>query len=113
MGTDLKKNIGGASRYLEVLREMTHVASEEKMFALNQALELNTRRLCELHEANEKTAISLNLLQVVFAGVLGFDVLDRLTGEWSVINTDWFAAVSDLIRSVPALWFFVSILVWF
>ena len=38
--TDLKKNIGGASRYLEVLREMTHVVSEEKMFALNQSLEL-------------------------------------------------------------------------
>merc|ERR1719502_1812026 len=88
--TDLKKNIGGASRYLEVLREMTHVSSEEKMFALNQALELNTRRLCELNEANERSAISLNLLQVVFAGILGFDILDRLTGEWSVINLDWF-----------------------
>merc|ERR1740138_203398 len=85
--TDLKKNIGGASRYLEVLREMTHVASEEKMFALNQ-------------------------LQVIFAGVLGFDVLDRMTGEWSVVNTDWFASVAGLIRTIPMLWFLVSMIVW-
>merc|ERR1740138_1417222 len=49
--TDLKKNIGGASRYLEGLREM--------------------------QEANERTAISINLLQVVFAGILCFDWLDR------------------------------------
>merc|ERR1711988_879105 len=89
--TDLKKNIGGASRYLEVLREMTHVVSEEKMFALNQALKQNTRRMCELHEANERAAISLNLL----------------TGEWSVVNTEWFAVVASLIRGVPAMWFLV------
>merc|ERR1719453_2893829 len=77
--TDLKKNIGGASRVLEVLREMTHVVSEEKMFDLNQALELNTKRMIELQESSERAALSLNLLQIVFAGMLGFDVLDRLT----------------------------------
>lgn len=26
----------------------------------------------------------------MFAGMLAFDVLDRLTGDWSVTNTDWF-----------------------
>ena len=110
--TDLKKNIGGASRYLEVLREMTHVVSEEKMFALNQSLELNTRRLCELHETNERSAISLQLFQLVFTGSLMFDVLDRLTGDWTVVNSTWFASMADLIKSVPVLWFGVSMLVW-
>merc|ERR1711871_1548579 len=45
--TDLKKNIGGPSRYLDVLREMTHVVSENKMFSLNEALEINTKKLCD------------------------------------------------------------------
>ena len=111
--TDLKKNIGGASRYLEVLREMTHVASEEKMFALNQALELNTRRLCEMQEANERTAITLNLMQIMFAGMLCFDWLDRITGEWSVINTPSVSFLADLIRGVPFFWFLVSMIFWF
>lgn len=26
----------------------------------------------------------------MFAGMLAFDVLDRLTGDWSVTNSDWF-----------------------
>lgn len=30
------------------------------------------------------------ILLVMFAGMLAFDVLDRLTGDWSVTNTDWF-----------------------
>lgn len=41
----------------------------------------------------------------MFAGMLAFDVLDRLTGDWSVTNTDWFqgfyAAVIQVLKSFP------------
>merc|ERR1719502_561272 len=110
--TDLKKNIGGASRVLEVLREMTHVVSEEKMFDLNQSLELNTKRMIEQHEANERAALSLQLLQVVFAGMLAFDLLDRITGEWTVINAVWMESLSQYIKAVPTLWLCASLLTW-
>lgn len=30
------------------------------------------------------------IMLVMFAGMLAFDVLDRLTGDWSVTNSDWF-----------------------
>lgn len=29
----------------------------------------------------------------MFAGMLAFDVLDRLTGDWSVTNSYWFQEV--------------------
>merc|ERR1712178_380988 len=68
--TDLKKNIGGASRYLDVLREMTHVVSEDKMFSLNESLEINTKKLIELNDASERTATALYLMMIVFAAEL-------------------------------------------
>merc|ERR1711871_1466425 len=86
--TDLKKNVGGSSRQLEVLREMTHVVSEDKMFSLNEALEINTKKLCDLNDASERTATALYLLMILFCGEVGFGFLDRVTGDWTVVNTD-------------------------
>lgn len=43
----------------------------------------------------------------MFAGMLAFDVLDRLTGDWSVTNTDWFqgfyAAVIQVLEKYSLL----------
>ena len=50
---------------------------------------MNTRQLCSLQESNEKSSKSLDVIQIVLAGSLTFDVIDRVTGEWTVINTDW------------------------
>ena len=40
--TDLKKNVGGASRYLEVLREMTGIVAEDRACTTQH-------RQCDLH----------------------------------------------------------------
>eukprot|EP00903_Cladosiphon_okamuranus_P012290 g11524.t2 len=110
---DLKKNVSGSQKYLDVLREMSAVVSENKMFRLNESLELNTKKLCNLNESSAKSAKSLQILLVMFAGMLAFDVLDRLTGDWSVTNTDWFQGFyAAVIQSTPILWFLVSLLVW-
>ncbi|CAM9569802.1 unnamed protein product, partial [Phaeothamnion confervicola] len=99
--------------YLDVLREMSAVVSENKVFRLGEALEVNTKRLCGLNESNDRTAKSLELLLVVLAGVLAFDILDRLTGDWTVTNTTWFSGFAEsVIQNTPALWFFVSMLLW-
>jgi len=39
-------------------------------------------------------------LLVMFAGMLAFDVLDRLTGDWSVTNSDWFQPVYTALIQV-------------
>lgn len=110
--TDLKKNIGGAHRYLDVLREMSSVVSESKMFALNESVDLNTKRLCSLQSANERTATSLQILQIVLAGSLAFQMLDRVTGQWTVTNFEWFQPFVDLVFRTPALWLFISLVMW-
>lgn len=45
---DLKKNIAGAGRFLEILREMSSVVSEMKMFYVNESLDQNTKKMCIL-----------------------------------------------------------------
>jgi len=39
-----------------------------------------------LQENNSDTAQSMQILQFMFAGMLAFDLLDRLTGNWTVMN---------------------------
>jgi WD repeat-containing protein 35 len=109
--TDLKKNIAGSQRYLDVLRERAHVVSEGKMFELNENLETNTRNMCELQEHNSNAAHSLQILQVMFAGMLAFDFLDRITGDWTVINRDWARPLVEASATYP-FWFIISMLVW-
>lgn len=111
---DLKKNIAGAHRFLDVLREMSAVVSESKMFLLNESVDLNTKKMCSLQESNEKAAASLQNLQVIFGGILAFDLLDRLTGNsWSVTTSSWFGSFyTSYIVDLPLFWLFISLLMW-
>jgi hypothetical protein len=63
---DLKKNISGSHRLLDVLREMSSVVSESKTFHMNESVDLNTQKMCALQDSNERTAGSLQMLQLIF-----------------------------------------------
>lgn len=110
---DLKKNINGSHRLLNVLREMTSVVSESKMFKLNESVNLNTNRMCSLQDSNERSSILLVNIQSIFSGILAFELLDRLTGSWSVADSYWFQSIyNTLIQDTPLIWFVFSILLW-
>ena len=111
--TDVKKNITGAQRFLDVLRERVNVASEGKMVQLSEALEQNTKNLCALQGSNSDTVHSLQILQIIFAGMIAFDTLDRITGDWTVLDTMWMKGfVEDMIRDNILLWFATSVFAW-
>ena len=109
---DLKKNIAGSHRMLDVLREMSAVVSESKMFNLNESVDMNTKRMCSLQESNERAAASLQILQMIFAGILAFDILDRITGDWSVLTQSWMSKFNKIILASPGLFFIISIFAW-
>ncbi|CAB1114157.1 unnamed protein product [Ectocarpus sp. CCAP 1310/34] len=111
--TDADKS-GNHNQALENFDDFVrYQVSENKMFRLNESLEMNTKKLCNLNESSDKSAKSLQILLVMFAGMLAFDVLDRLTGDWTVTNSDWFQAFYvAVIQSTPILWFIISLLVW-
>lgn len=109
---DLKKNMEGTRHELDVLREMSNIVSETKNFKLQETVGQNTRLMCALQESNRHAATALHIMQVVLAGGLAFDVLDRFTGGWTVMDAAWFEAVGDIIKQTPILWFLVSMFIW-
>merc|ERR1711865_849657 len=111
---DLKKNMNGAIHDLEVLRETSQIVSETRMFNLNEAIVYNTRNLCTLQDANERMSSSLEIMQVVLSGSLAFDILDRITGDWTVVNTEWMRDfVEPMLRNTPLMWFLLNMAFWF
>lgn len=110
---DLHKNMAGARHELGVLNEMAAIVSSERSFQQNESIRMHTRALCELQEINERTATTLLILQVLLCGSLAFQILDRVTGSWSVVDTDWMKSFLEVMMYAnPGLWFFFSMLVW-
>jgi hypothetical protein len=111
---DLKKNIQGARHSLHVLSEMANHVTELKMFKLQESVDSNTRQLCTLQEHNEKSSINLHIMQMVLAGILAFDIMDRITGEWTIVNTEWAQSfVMPLIHETPGSWLMINLVMWF
>jgi len=71
-----------------------------------------TRNLRTLQNANERMSASLEFMQFMFTGVLSFAILDRYTGAWTVINTEWMRAFANTMMRGPYVWFFVNMLFW-
>jgi hypothetical protein len=72
------------------LRHLATIIFEARQYGVHEGTQHNTRQLVVLHETQERIAATLRLILLLFAGILAFAVLDRLTGGWSVMGTAWF-----------------------
>ncbi len=109
---DLKKNIAGTVRFLDVLREMSSVVSESKMFALNESVELNTKTMCLLNDSSERSAGLLQKLLFLGAAMWAWSWMDRFTGQWTV-TSGWLSDFYGTIQDTALLWFFLNMMAWF
>jgi len=111
---DVKKNLVGAQRFLDVLRERANIVFDAKMAQLSETLDQNTKRISYLQESNSEIVHILQLMQFLLAGILAFATLDRITGDWTVLNTKWMESfVNTMLKNNVLLWFVVSMLTWF
>eukprot|EP01052_Picozoa_sp_SAG31_P014017 SAG31_NODE_858_length_11437_cov_38.887049_3_plen_844_part_00 len=111
--TDMKKNIIGCMHKIETLREQCQVISERQMLQFQEAMKANTKNLEDVFKAAERSGSSLEIMQLLMSGTLAFEILDRLTGEWSVVDTAWARHwIVDPFMSIPFLWFFINIMLW-
>jgi len=110
---DMQKNIDSARNELKSLQGGVNVIAENRMFGCQEEIQSNTKNLEDVFRSNERASTSLDVLQVILAGTLAFEILDRLTGEWSVIDQPWaqFLIVQPFMHR-PGVWFVVNILLW-
>uniref|UniRef100_A0A7S2RBC2 Uncharacterized protein n=1 Tax=Rhizochromulina marina TaxID=1034831 RepID=A0A7S2RBC2_9STRA len=110
---DLRKIIKGAFHEFSILKEVATSAQDERWFRLNEQIESNTKAMCLLQDNNARAADSLRLMQISLGGLLAFAFLDRLTGEWTVMDSKWFESTANaLVYDSPGLWFIFSCLAW-
>ena len=107
---DLVKMVQASRKHLELLSGMIQNLREKKATSTQELVQINTKNLCSLQFHNEKTSKSLEIIQAILAGTLAFDTIDRLTGQWSVVNTPWLRVmVEPLMKNAATLWFFLNI----
>ena len=107
---DLESLLKCARLGLDSLRENTDVISEMQMFKLQESLQSNTRNLESLFRSNESASSSLQIMQLVIGGSLAFSMMDRVTGEWTVVDTPWGNAFYETYIEPPGVWFCLSLL---
>lgn len=111
--SDVKKNMTASQRNLDLLRERVEAETQNRSTQMNVELEKNTKQLCALQRSNGDAVRSLKVLQTIFAGMLAFDFLDRITGDWTVVDATWMSEYFDtVIKENMLLWFAVSMIAW-
>lgn len=130
---DLKKNMDGAGAELQFLKSMASIVAENQAASLVENLRSNTRQLMLLHETNEKTSATVEILQYLGSAMFAFGLIDRLIGPgWSVSQSEyvfaryqdpevwdkdlvpgaWQSFVNAMIVGAPTMWFWISLAMW-
>jgi len=112
--TDIGKYVRETGQELSVTqRQSLHVASERERDVM-RSLDHHVGAIRDMSRNPDlsRAVFALEIVQWLLVGLLAFACLDRLVGEWSVANTDWFRAVYQaLIERGPLVWFLLSFLV--
>lgn len=110
---DVKKNLTASQRNLDLLKEKVELESRNKSLRTSLQIDTISKQLGTLQASSGDTVRSLRILQTIFAGVIAFEVLDRLTGEWTVMDAKWMTGfVDSFIKQNPLVWFITSIVAW-
>jgi len=110
---DMKKNIEGSKRYLSMLQQKANTAAEGKVELVNTTLEKNGRALEAIKKSQEETITALSMFKVILSGIITFSILDRITGDCTVMDTARMQRfVENFVRSNHMIWFFISIFIW-
>lgn len=110
---DAQQNLNASRQHLDLLREQIDIERRNKSAQMGLEMEKSSKQIIALQKTNGDVVRSLKILQVVFSGMLSFSLLDRITGDWSVVDTEWLAEFVDAVIKKNALvWFFISMGVW-
>lgn len=109
---DIQKIIKGTQEYLQGLSQIIEVISERQMRRIQEALSNNTRSLEDMTKTNERSGMSLRILEIILAGSLAFSIMDHLTGSWEISVNHSFRQSLQTLLDIPGMWLLCSIGLW-
>jgi hypothetical protein len=63
-------------------------------------------------KTNERSGMSLRILEIIMAGSLAFSIMDQFTGGWSISEKSFLRPVLQEIFDIPGMWLLFSLLLW-
>jgi hypothetical protein len=81
--SDMKHNLYGTQSRLKGLRDNINATNERRMHQVQNELQENSRTLEDITRTNERTGTSLQILELILAAALAFELLNMTVGEWS------------------------------
>jgi WD repeat-containing protein 35 len=111
--TDLNKNIVGTFHERDLLMQMSNNVAEYQNNLLQYSTDVSLKDLVGVQGVHQRNATVLELMQIFLVGSLSFDILDRVTGEWTVVSTGWMRAfVEPMMKNTPAAYFVYNMFIW-
>jgi len=108
---DIEHRLGWMERSLEMDKKGDFLVQELRGSQLEVELACNHRQITGLHEAGSLFGKALNVTMGLLAGALSFQLMDRLTGQWSVLETSWGSGLKELVEA-PLVWFLMNLFLW-
>jgi hypothetical protein len=106
---DMQKNVVGASNELSNLTRMTDVINTKQLEDVYKGVEKNTKALVDASSAKARAAASLEIMQVVFAASMAFDLVDKFTAlDLNINMADWQLWIEFNLIRPPGVWFAVN-----
>jgi WD repeat-containing protein 35 len=112
---DCMTDIEASIKEVSALREQTDVNSDHTKLQTTQSMMANTKRLNDLMRSNERSSNALDVMQLILGGTLAFQLLDRVTGSWSLQlggagRTTWADSfLAFILYDHPGLWACVNL----
>ena len=104
---DLHKLVVGLLSQLVTLQQMTDQINTKQLEDVFKNVEANTKHLVDASAASERSSSSLAVMQVICAGSLAFDIIDRTSGgTLNIVNPQWVTEwiTSPIIEKPMLFW---------
>ena len=93
--------------------QMSNNVAEYQHHTLMYTTDVSLKDMVSVQGVHERNSSILELMQIFIVGGLSFDILDRVTGEWTVVSTAWMRAfVEPMMKSTPVVYFVYNMFIW-
>ncbi len=104
--TDIKMGISGLQNEISGLRDIAGTIAEKQMKKVNEALQENIAEMQEMTRASDRTGSAVEVLEIILAGSISFDIVNTFSGEYTNEPLALWAGEH------PSLWFLIILMVW-